>query len=138
MLKARNAILEISISHLFEDWCFLKFWMVLTCFWYCNQNAMIYQTFCTRLIIFWYALYFWEYYYQSMRTYTYIRRRRRKAIAPWKWRTPPYTFLFCLIHDGRKPKARIAEIFKFYSIENFQNYVKARNAFVQRLTKRIN
>ena len=39
----------------------------------------------------------------------------------------PYTFFLFLIYDGRKPKARIAEIVKLYSFENLQNLLKARN-----------
>ena len=30
----------------------------------------------------------------------YIGRRQRKAIAPWKWRTPPYRFLVFVFYDG--------------------------------------
>ena len=46
--------------------------------------------------------------------------------------------MLLLVYDGRKPKARIAEIIKLKSIENFQNLLKSRNAFVQMLATRIN
>ena len=37
--------------------------------------------------------------------------------------------VFVLMYDGRKPKARIAEIMKFYSFENLQILRKARHVF---------
>ena len=42
-------------------------------------------------------------------------------------RDPSLYFLSFLMYDGRKPKARIADIVKFYIFENDQNSRKARN-----------
>ena len=81
-----------------------------------------------KILILWYV---WGFYDQYKCTPTYIRRRRRKTIAPRKWGFPPYTFHLFVIYDGRKPEAKIAEILKFQSFENFENMLKARNACIE-------
>ena len=46
-------------------------------------------------------------------------------MAPRKWGTPPYTFPLIVIYDGAK--GNNLGIVNFYSFENLQNSLKARN-----------
>ena len=93
---------------------------------YFHKTCMLYQMFCMLLIRFWELDIFEVITIDGIVHTRTLEDDSNKNHRATKMRDPSLYISLILIYDGRKPKARVAEIVTFWSFENLENLLKAR------------